>query len=115
MDNFFTHTWATVSYAKVKTHEGTDEHPFIADLFNDHITEVGHIQFIPDQDQLRVTCNRADGEQQKYYITAPRLEFLKFIFHNTNSAVKKAVRFYFKHSKNAQEQSAENQRAQHKE
>lgn len=110
MDNFFSHTWAAVTFSKVKKHDGADEHPFIADLFNDHITEVGHIQFIPAHNQLRVTCNRSDGEQQVYYINSPRLEFLRFVFQNTNNSVKRAIRLYFKNSPSAQEQHAESQK-----
>lgn len=107
MDNFFTNTMANISFKTVAPHDGTDEHPFISDLFNDLITEVGHIQFIPPQNCLRLTVARADGDLQMYYINEPKLEFLKFLFHNTNKQVKKAIRFYFQNSTDAQKQHRE--------
>jgi len=107
MNNFFTQTMANLSFSAVAPQDGTDEHPFISDLFNDVITEVGHIQLIPAQNRLRLTCLRNDGEHQVYHIVKPRLEFLKFVFHNTNPQVKKAIRFYFQNSSDAQKQNTE--------
>jgi len=107
MDNFFTQTMADLVFKKVPTQKGTDEHPFLADLFNDKITEVGHIQLLPLQNKLCITATTIQDEQKIYYITEPRLEFLKFVFENTNGKVKRAMRFYFQNSPDAKRQHRE--------
>jgi len=107
MDNFFTHTLADLSFDHVKEENGEDENPFIDDLFNDRLTDVGHIQLIPVQNRLRITASVGNEEHKTYDIITPRLEFLKFIFKHTNPKVKRALHFYYKNSPDA--------RAQHRE
>jgi hypothetical protein len=107
MDNFFTHTLADLTLGKTAELSGSDENPFIADLFNDKLTEVGHIHFVPAQNRIRITASVSNEEAKTYHIVEPRLEFLKFIFENTNNKVKKAVRFYFQNSPDAKKQYRE--------
>jgi len=107
MDNYFTHTLVDLTLAETSQHNGTDENPFIADLFNDKLTEVGHIHLIPHQNRIRITAAVSNEETKTYYIVEPRLEFLKFIFENTNRKVKKAIRFYFQNSPDARKQYRE--------
>lgn len=104
MDNYFTHTLANLCFKAVADENGTDENAFISDLFNDEVAEVGHIQLVPTQNRLRINVSLTDGEVKNYNILEPRVEFLRFIFDNSNVKVKKAIRFYFQNSPNAQEQ-----------
>jgi hypothetical protein len=107
MNNYFTHTLADLTFKKISTHSGVDENHFVADLFNEKLSEIGHIHLIPAQNQVRITASMLNGEQKIYYITKPRIEFLKFIFENTNQKIKKSIRFYFQNSPDAQNQSRE--------
>ena len=108
MDNYFTYTYADITFKDISEREGQDENPFIADLFNEKLTEVGHIHLIPSQNRIEITATISNEETKIYSITEPRLEFLKFIFENSNDKVKRAVRSYFKNSPDAQKQYAAN-------
>ena len=108
MDNYFTNTLVDITMQKTAQRtSGEDENPFIADLFNEKLVEIGHIQFIPMQNRIRITATISNEEAKIYNINQPRLEFLKFLFDNTGRKIKKAVRFYFLNSPNAQQQNAE--------
>lgn len=104
MNNFFSDTLVDISFRTPAQKKTTDEHPFIADLYNDEIVDVGHIHLVPLQNRICLTAATANGEQKSYNIKEPRLEFLKFVFDNSNIRVKKAIRFYFQNSNNAQNQ-----------
>lgn len=108
-ENYFADTFANLVFDKVPNKQGENEHPFISDLFNDKIAEVGHIQLIPNQNRLCITAGLNNEEQKIYYINEPRLEFLKFVFENSNRKVKKAIRFYFQNSPDARKQYKANQ------
>lgn len=109
MDNYFTNTLANIITKQIKEIKtGEDEHSFIADLFNEELVEVGHIQFIPAQNRICITATVSREEDKTYHIKQPKLEFLKFVFENANHKVKKAVRYYFLNSPDAQEQNREN-------
>lgn len=113
-DNFFTHTFADLTFDKIPDKKGEDEHPFISDLFNDKIAEVGHIHLVPMQNRICITAGLNNEEQKVYHITTPKLEFLKFVFENANRKLKKAVRFYFQHSPDAKKQYKDNKEAKEK-
>jgi len=95
MNNYFTATLANIIFKPIpQPNKETDEKPFIDDLFHEKIAEVGHIRLAPGQNSVCITVNMSAGEVKAYHITEPRMEFLKFIFENTNRSVKKALRFY---------------------
>lgn len=108
MNSYFSNTLVDTTLTKASySAQNSDEHQFIADLFNEKLVEVGHIQFIPKQNRICLNAMISREEEKTYHIFKPRLEFLKFLFEHTPNKAKKAVRFYFLNSPDAQHQRKE--------
>lgn len=105
MNNCFTNTFTNITTKETSMPiKCTDENTFLDDLFSDKLTDVGYIQFIPKQNRICITATISKEEHQTYQILKPRLEFLKFMFKNSNEKVKKGVRHYFTNSDDIIEQ-----------